>query len=465
MTGKLFGTTGVRKVYGTEFDIEMALRLGKALGTYLKEGTVLMARDARTTGLMIESALAAGLMSTGVNVVRAGMVPTPTLAFGTKFHGLTAGVMITASHNPPEYTGVKFWQGDSMGFSPEREREIEAIYNSGEFKTAPWDSLGTESQIDTLVEDHISEILSRCDADTIRSREFRVVVDPGNGAASVLTPYLLRRLGCDVISLNSQPDGTFPGRPSEPDESTLGDLVNTVRATGADLGVAHDGDSDRVVFVTGKGEIIRGDRTIALLAREMLRLQSSGDDRDGTIVTTVDSSRVLDEAVANAGGRTIRTPVGDIQVAIKVRETNALLGGEACGVFIFPEFHLAPEPFLAVCRVLETMARSGESFDSLISTIPVYPLRKTKLSCPNEHKAAVMKRLTEMVPSEMEGVSDVITVDGVGVVLSDGWVLIRPSGTEPVIRITCEASTDKAVESIVAAAARLVERAIRETVG
>ena len=452
MTGRLFGTTGVRKVYGREFDVEMALRLGKAFGTYLGGGTVLLARDARTTGLAIESALAAGILSTGVNVVRAGMIPTPTLAFVTRLYGLSAGVMVTASHNPPEYTGVKFWQGDSMGYPPEEERKIEGIYNSGEFRIAPWNALGAESTLHTAPEDHMREILSRTNVAEIERRKFKVVVDPGNGAASVLTPYLVRRLGCDVVSLNSQPDGHFPGRPSEPDESTLGGLVDTVRSTGADLGVAHDGDSDRVVFVTEKGEVVRGDRIIALLAREMLRTAGGG-----TIVTTVDSSRVLDETVEKAGGQTVRTPVGDIQVALKVKETGALMGGEACGVFIFPEFHLAPEPFLAVCRILELMARSENSLGELVATIPVYPLLKSKVPCANEDKERVMSRLAEVAPSELGDVQDVLTVDGLGLMLPDGWVLIRPSGTEPVVRVTCEAMSESRVSAVMEQATALVK--------
>ncbi len=440
---RLFGTTGVRKVYGKEFDVEMALSLGKALGTYLGEGTVVIARDTRTTGVTVESALVAGIMSTGVSVVRAGMVPTPTLAFTAMNHGYATGVMVTASHNPPEYTGVKFWGGDSMGYTPDMERELEAVYHSREFKLADWDSLGREYSLSTAAEEHVDAILERCSVDAIRRAGFKVVVDPGNGAGSVVTPYLVRRLGCKVITVNGQPDGHFPGRRSEPDAESLTDLVQIVRTTGASLGVAHDGDADRVVFVTETGEVVRGDRTIALLAREALRESGSG-----TIVTTVDSSLVLDETVEAAGGTVIRTPVGDIQVAVKVRETGALMGGEACGVFILPEFHLAPEPFLAVCRVVELMARTGKTFGELIAGIPQYPLRKMKVSCPNEKKEAVMERLVDILPGQLSA-RDVITVDGIGLTLENGWVLVRPSGTEPVIRITCEASVREAVDNVV----------------
>ena len=420
-------------------------------------GTVLLARDARITGRMVADAISAGLLSTGVNVVRAGVIPTPTLAFITKHGGFASGVMVTASHNPPEYTGVKFWRSDSMGYTPEEEMKLEKIYNEGKFATASWDRLGTESVLETAVWDHIDETLKRCDVEAIRKRGFKVVVDPGNGAACVLTPYLMQQLGCQVIGLNSQLDGHFPGRKSEPEEATLGDLVNIVKTTGADLGIAHDGDSDRVVFVTDTGEVVRGDRTIALLAREAL---ASAENK--IIVTTVDSSRALDETVEAAGGSTIRTPVGDIQVAIKVRETGAVLGGEACGVFIFPEFHLAPEPFLAACRLLQLMARTERSLSDLISEIPKYPLRKTKVTCPNEKKVVTMKRLSTVLPSELSGVTDVITVDGVGLMLERGWVLVRPSGTEPVIRITCEAPTDKDVEEILSQAQGIVEATLSD---
>ncbi|MHA1925999.1 MAG: phosphoglucosamine mutase [Candidatus Thorarchaeota archaeon] len=455
MAGKLFGTTGVRKVYGTEFDLSMALKLGKALGTYLKEGTVVLARDTRTTGPMIEDALAAGILSTGVNVAKAGMIPTPTLAFITRHQGYSAGLMVTASHNPPEYTGVKFWGPDSMGYTPEMEAEIERIYTEEEFQIAKWNNLGEERTIDNAIDDHVASILEQIDPKKIESKEYNIVVDPGNGAGSVLTPYLMRRLACKVISINSQPDGHFPGRVSEPDTESLTDLIKMVKDTGADLGVAHDGDADRVVFVTKDGEVIRGDRTIALLAREELKRS-----KKKPIVTTVDSSRVVDETVEKAGGKTLRTPVGDIQVALKMRETGAAFGGEAAGVFIFSEFHNAPEPFLTVCRILELMASTGRSFGELISEIPVYPLRKAKMKCENKKKSAIMSALTESLPKAMKDTVEVVTVDGIGISLKSGWVLVRPSGTEPVIRITCEAPSDEQVEKILADAKTEVERAI-----
>jgi phosphoglucosamine mutase len=452
---KLFGTTGVRKVYGSEFDLDMALNLGKSLGTYLEKGNVLIARDARITGRMVENALCAGIISTGVNVVKAGIIPTPTLAYNTMKGGYNAGLMITASHNPPEYTGVKFWSQTSIGYTSDKEKRIEKIYYSENFKQADWDSLGSERVLETAVDRHIEGIINYCNVDQIKSQSFHVIVDPGNGTACVLTPYLMRKIGCRVTTLNGQLDGHFPGRCSEPDEESLTDLIEMVTKTNANLGIAHDGDSDRVVFVTETGEVVRGDRVIALLAREIL-LKSGR----GTIVTTVDSSRVLDETVEKAGGTTVRTPVGDIQVAVKVKELGAVLGGEACGVLIYPEFHLAPEPFLTACKIVEMMARTKRSFGDLISEIPVYPLMKTKIQCPNEKKTSAMENLANVLPNEISDIVDVITVDGIGLSLKDGWILVRPSGTEPVIRITCESSSDEHVKKMLENSKTIVERII-----
>ena len=457
MADKLFGTTGVRKIYGKEFDLEMALNLGKALGTLVGSGTVLLARDARTTGLMVADTLSAGIMSTGVNVIRAGIIPTPTLAYLTMSKGYDAGLMVTASHNPPEYTGIKFWSKSSMGFTSDEERKLEKIYESKKFTVAPWDHLGEELIIETAVDEHIEAILGKCDAELIRSKNFTVIVDPGNGAGCVLAPYLIQKLSSKVVTINGQLDGHFPGRPSEPEEESLGDLMEMVKQTGADLGIAHDGDSDRVVFVTEKGEVIRGDRTIALLAQDYLMRA-----KWGVIVTTVDSSLALDEIVEKGGGETIRTPVGDIQVAVKMKESEALMGGEACGVFILPDFHLAPEPFLAACLILERMARTGKSFGELISEIPIYPLMKFKLKCPNEKKETVMKILVDTLPKGLENVEKVITVDGIGVTLKEGWILVRPSGTEPVIRITCEGPTKELVSSTLEKAKSIVEKTINK---
>ncbi len=455
MTDRLFGTTGVRKVYGKEFDLEMALNLGKALGTYVKSGTVIIARDARTTGLMVADALAAGIMSTGVNVVRGGIIPTPTLAFVTMKHGFDSGLVVTASHNPPEYTGVKFWSGSSRGYTPEEEKKLEEIYETKKFNVASWDALGNETLLENIVNDHIEAILEKCDTELIRSKSFRVIVDPGNGAGCVLTPYLMQRLNCEVVTMNGQLDGQFPGRPSEPEEETLGDLIRMTEKTGAALGIAHDGDADRVVFVTEKGEVIRGDRTIALLAQQALK-----NSKEKTVVTTVDSSLVLDKTVEKSGGKIIRTPVGDIQVAIKVEETRGVIGGEACGVFIFPEIHLAPEPFLATCKILELMAQSGKSFGELIAQIPQYPLLKSKLNCPNDKKQAVMDSLAATLPGKMKDTVEVLTVDGLGISLKQGWVLVRPSGTEPLIRITCESPDEDTTRQILQTA----EDAVKTTI-
>lgn len=455
MEDRLFGTTGVRKIYGEEFDLEMALNLGKALGTMIGKGTILLGRDARTTGKMISDTISAGVMSTGVNVVRVGIVPTPTLAFMTMKRGYDAGIMVTASHNPPEYTGIKFWSKTSMGFTESEERELERIYESKQFKVAKWDHLGSEHSIETAAEEHIDAVLEKCDSELIRSKSFTIVIDPGNGAACNLTPYLIQRLAGKVVTINGQPDGHFPGRRSEPDEESLGDLIQMVKDLGADIGIAHDGDSDRVVFVTEKGDFIRGDRAIALLAQDYLLTA-----KRGTIITTVDSSLVLDEIVEQLGGKSIRTPVGDIQVAIKVREEGAVMGGESCGVFILPEIHLAPEPFLASCRILEMMARTGKRFGELIASIPVYPLKKAKVQCPNNKKSEVMENLAKALPEGLEDVVHVITVDGLGITLKEGWLLVRPSGTEPVIRITCEGPTDALVKKVLEKAKKIVESAV-----
>ena len=455
MTDRLFGTTGVRKIYGEEFDLEMALNLGKALGTMLGKGTVLLARDARTTGEMVADVLSSGIISTGVNVVRAGIVPTPTLAFLTMKGGYDAGLMVTASHNPPEYTGVKFWSKTSMGFTEAEERQLEEIYESKQFTKATWDKLGAEYTYETAVEEHINAVLERCDKDLIKSKAFTVVVDPGNGAACTLTPYLMQHLAGKVVTINGQLDGHFPGRRSEPDEESLGDLMQMVKDIGADLGIAHDGDSDRVVFVTERGEVIRGDRTIALLAKDYLMTT-----KGGTVITTVDSSLVLDEIIKKQGGKTIRTAVGDIEVAIKVKKEDAVMGGEACGVFILPELHLAPEPFLAICRVLEKMAHTGKTFGELISDVPQYPLMKAKVRCPNEKKTVSMDKLTEVLPKELDDVSKIISVDGLGLILKEGWVLVRPSGTEPVIRVTCEGPTQALVERLLKKTKTIVEKTI-----
>ncbi len=434
---KLFGTTGIRKIFGSGITPEMALELGLAFGTYLKQGTVLVGRDVRTTSPIIQMAFQSGLMATSINVVDAGVIPTPTLAFSLKKNKYRAGVIITASHNPPEYVGIKFWGKDGLGIPPEEELKIEKIYFDKAFNYANWDNIGKYSVDDSLVDDHIDYVIRSISSELIRSKKFEILIDPGNGAASLVSPYLLRKLNARVSTLNSHPDGYFPGRKSEPNEESLEELFSLIRQRHYDLGIAHDGDADRVVFIDETGKLHSADRVITMIALRYLK------NKKGTIVTTVDSSFVLDDLVKKAGGNVIRTPVGDINVAYALYNKKGIFGGESCGVYIFPEHHYGPDTLMAIGVLLEIMAKENKKFSELMSEIPEFPHRRVSIKCDDDKKADVMKQVSKILPEKFNNIVEIVDVDGFGMVLDDGWVLVRPSGTEPKIRVTCESTNNQ----------------------
>ncbi|MFX1487039.1 MAG: phosphoglucosamine mutase [Promethearchaeota archaeon] len=437
---RLFGTSGVRGVYNTEFTPLMALKMGLSLGTYLSGKSVVVGRDVRTTARSIECAVTSGLVNTGCRVHKTGVVTTPTLAYMTKYLDASAGIMITASHNPPPAIGLKLWNPDGMGFTLEQEKEIERIYFKEAFSPKPWHLLGKTKNTETANSVHIEMIKKNVNLKTIRKRGFRLVVDPGCGAAYKIAPRLSRELDCRVTSLNAQGDGFFPGRDPVPSEENLKDLSALVSATSADLGVAFDGDADRVVFTDEKGKVIEGDRLLAALAKR--EIENGGN---GKTVTTIEGSMVIEEVINQSGGEVFRTPVGDIQVAVKIKQCGGMLGGEACGTYIWPKAHYAPDSLLTVGKLLEFLADDGIEMSEFISSIPRYPILRERIECPDRCKQVLMDSLEKKPSMLLEEMFQVQKVDGLRLLSNEGWILIRPSGTEPFIRLTVEAkSTDVA---------------------
>jgi len=442
VTGKLFGTTGVRGVFNKTFTADTALKLGLSLGTYIKNGKVLVGKDTRVCASIIESAFIAGLASCGCDVYQLGVVTTPTLAYLTKKFKCKTGVIITASHNPPEYIGVKFWSNTGQGYKREEE-EIEKIYERGEFKKVSWDSVGKIHTINNPEKYHIQDIMRLIDYKRIRAREFKLVADIGNGAAYSIIPLLTRELNCTTVTLNSQPDGFFPGRQSAPSKSNLTTLIKIMEGGGYDLGVAFDGDADRIAFIDNEGSFIPGDVLIIALSRYLLK------NKPGRIVTTIESSIAVEEYVKLTGGEVIWTPVGDINISVGVSEYNAVFGGEECGVFIWPEFHLGPDSIMSLARILEILAKEDITMKDFVKGISIYPVIRETVDCPDEKKDHVMAKASSEI-LKMDGVINVNTLDGLNIIAEWGRALIRPSGTEPLIRITVEGKdTSKCKEVMV----------------
>ncbi len=431
---RLFGTSGVRGTFNTEFTPLMALKMGLSLGTYLAGKSVVVGRDTRTAAQTIEYAMMSGLINTGCRVHRTGVVTTPTLAYMTKYLDASAGIMITASHNPPPAIGLKLWNPDGMGFTPEQEKEIERIYFESVFSPRPWNLLGKTKNIEIADSVHIEMIKKSIDLKAIRKKRFKLVADPGCGAAYKIAPKLSRELGCRVASLNAQGDGFFPGRDPVPSEENLKDLSALVSVTSADLGVAFDGDADRVIFTDEKGKVMEGDRLLAALAKR--EIENGGN---GKTVTTIDASMVIEEVINQSGGEVFRTPVGDIQVAVKIKQCGGMLGGEACGTYIWPKAHYAPDSLLTMGKLLEFLAYDGVEMSKFMSSIPRYPILREEVECPNSLKQILMDDLEKISSTIIEDIVQVQKIEGLRLVLERGWTLIRPSGTEPLIRLTIEA--------------------------
>ena len=429
---KLFGTSGIRGLIGSEVTCELALNVGKSLAYYLgNEGTVVIGYDTRTTNEMLEQAICAGLLESGVDVIKIGMVPTPLVGYATEKLDADAGIMLTASHNPSPYNGIKLWNKNGMAYTSAQESRIEEIYANKDYISVTWDKVGKLSVNEEIKGQYIDDLV-----DMVDIREgLKVVIDCASGAGSEISPLVFRKAGCEVTTLNSQPDGFFPGRNPEPNAENLQTLMKTVVAIGADLGIAHDGDADRMITVDEKGNVSPFDSLLALISKEF----------DGDIVTTVDAGLCMDESVK---GEVLRTKVGDVNVAEVIIEKDAAFGGEPSGTWLHPDFCMCPDGILSGLRMAEIVSRDGK-LSELLAQIPSYPNIREKITCSKEAKVKVMENMEELLRDAFDDIRDVNSIDGVRLTFEDdSWVLVRPSGTEDYIRITLEARDEARAESI-----------------
>jgi len=429
---KLFGTSGIRGLIGSEVTCELALNVGKSLAYYLgNEGTVVLGYDTRTTNQMLDQAICAGLLESGVDVVKIGMVPTPLVGYATEKLNADAGIMLTASHNPSPYNGIKLWNKNGMAYTQAQERKIEEIYANKDYISVSWDNVGNISVNEEIKGQYIDDLV-----DMVDIREgLKVVIDCASGAGSEISPLVFRKAGCEVTTLNSQPDGFFPGRNPEPNAENLQTLMKTVVAIGADLGIAHDGDADRMITVDENGNISPFDSLLALISKQF----------DGDIVTTVDAGLCMDESVK---GKVLRTPVGDVNVAEVIIEENAAFGGEPSGTWLHPDFCMCPDGILSGLRMAEIVSRDGKLSD-LLAAIPQYPNIREKITCSKEAKIKVMENMEDLLKDAFDDIVEVNSLDGVRMTFADdSWVLVRPSGTEDYIRITLESRDAERAEEI-----------------
>jgi len=455
---KLFGTNGIRGVVNEDMNCNLALGIGMAWGTYLKRTVkrprVAIGTDARLSNHMLKNAISAGLIATGCDVVDTGLVPTPTLQYTVKEKNFDSGVIITASHNPPHFNGIKGVASDGTEFSKDIEEEIEKIYFKEDFSLANWKEVGNFSTWDGSIDIYIEGILNSVDVDIIKKKKYHIVLDCGNGAGSLVTPTLLKKLGCKITELYCEPDGTFPGHNSEPLPENLQELIGKVPSMKADLGAAQDGDADRAIFIDEKGSYIWGDKSLALCAKY------ATIKNGGIAVTPVTTSSCFDDVVKQNNGKVIHTAVGSPIVARVMMEKKSVFGGEENGGLIFPELQYCRDSAMSIAKILEIMAKENKRLSELIQEIPKYEVYKTKMSCPNDKKEIVMKTLAEQTKNN-SSVIKVDETDGVKLYVKDGWVLMRPSGTEPIFRVYAESKDKKRSEELVNKYKKLTEQIIK----
>lgn len=429
MKNRYFGSSGIRGISNTEITPNLAAKVGSSLATEVKEGFITVGHDSRLTADTIEKALVSGIMSCGVNVRLLGLTPTPTLAFMTNELGAKAGVEITASHNPPEYNGLKIFDNQGIAYTEQKEREIEQLLVHQRFKPVSWSHTGSFEQMD-VTDRYVEAISKGLDLKT----KWNIALDLFNGATSAVIPKVCRRLNLKAALLNCQADGRFPSGYPEPSSETLHRLGEFVGEVGADLGFAYDGDGDRMLPVDQKGNNPQPDQVLAAYAAYVIR-----KEKGGVVVTHVEASRCMEDLVLKEGGRVVRTKVGDISIVETMKRDGAVFGGEPIGAWVHPQFHLCPDGILSSLLLLKALDEEGRDLKEFLGESPSYHMLRKKISCPEKKKNKVMKMVFKELPLQFPRVLNALKLDGLRLELDNGWVLVRASGTEPLIRLTVEA--------------------------
>lgn len=454
-TTRLFGTNGIREVVGETLTAPFVTAVAEAIAaTYPPGAPIAIGWDGRTSSVAFSRLVGATLALAGHRVIEVGLLPTPAIQYSVRRLGAQLGVVVTASHNPPDFNGIKCIAADGLEVPRSVEEAIEAGVDQKVVAVAPFSRIGTITSDTHGAQAYVDGILAQVDVDRIRARRFTVVLDCGNGASVPTSPSLLRHLGCRVITLNGHVDGTFPGHLSEPTEANLRDLQRVVPASGADLGIAHDGDADRAIFVEAGGRYVPGEEILTLLAQDAVERH-----RGGVVVSTVSASQSIEDAILPFGGRVLYTRVGSPSVTHAMQEHHAVFGGEENGGLIFPGFQLARDGAMTAAGVLDLLARRNASLSDLLKDLPRYTLVKEKVGCPTALREPVIARVAASLGKASERV---VTIDGVKAYFPGGWVLLRPSGTEPLFRIFAESKDPAQARALADRGLQAVRTALTE---
>ncbi|OIO94012.1 MAG: phosphoglucosamine mutase [Armatimonadetes bacterium CG2_30_59_28] len=434
----MISVAGIRGVVGLALTPETTLRFARAYGTFCRKGResprdrpkVLVARDTRPSGEMLHHSVLAGLLDTCCEVIDLGIAATPTLQLAIFHHEADGAVAITASHNPQEWNALKFFQPNGMYLNKVKGKQFLDLTEAGEFTRCRWDTLGTWTEDTEATRRHLDRIETLVDVTAIRRRKLKVVLDCCNGAAGVISPLLLRELGCERVLINCDLTGHFPHSP-EPVKENLAQLCQAVRESGADVGFAHDPDVDRIAVVTEKGEAVGEEYSLVLSTAYVL------SKVQGPVVTNLSTTQTMRDLAVQHGCEMHWTPIGDVNVSEKMKEVGAVIGGEGNGGVILPEIQYARDGVGALALLLEYLATSGKSMSALIDELPRYAIVKRTVQFPRDRIHQAWDELQQTISAD-----EVDDRDGLKFVWETRWVHVRPSGTEPIVRVIAEAAKE-----------------------
>lgn len=429
--------SGVRGVVGQSLTPKLLTRFAQAFGTHTGSGTIVIGRDPRTSGEMVKHAVVAGLLSTGSRVIDIGVCPVPTVQLQVRQRRAQGGIAITASHNPAEWNALKFIGSNGLFLDSGQARELLDIYHQGEYTRVGGAELRTVEEVAGATDLHIKAILDALGPLPPSEKKLRVVLDSCNGAGSLVGPKLIEALGAEVIPINVTPDGSFP-RPAEPVPENLGDLCRAVKEHKAHVGFAQDMDADRLAIVSDRGEPIGEDYTLVLAILHVLGREK------GAVVANLSTTSAVADIASRFDCPVFLTKIGEVNVTDAMQQHQAVIGGEGNGGVIYPRINFARDSLVGIALVLHLLAETGKSVTELLEDIPRYTIVKEKMTCPSDRIPKVL-RLVRQEFSQFP----MDTRDGVKVILPDGWLLVRGSNTEPIIRVVAEAKNEDRAKAIV----------------
>jgi phosphomannomutase len=432
------GITGVRGVVGETFTPELAVGFSQAFGTYLDGGRMLVCRDTRPSGPMVQAAVTSGLLAAGCDVIDLGVCPTTSLQLATPWLKADGGIAITAGHNPSQWNALKFVRSDGLYLNSIQAEELLDIFHQGEFTKASSDKMKSSVEKQDAIEHHLERLRETFDVKSIAALSLKVAVDCCNGACSKLIPEWLREQGCEVLAINDDPNSPFPHRP-EPKPETMAQLSAIVKAGNADIGFAHDADGERLGIVDERGEPLSEELTFALAAR--IRLA----ERPGAVVTNVSTTSAIDQIAGNYGGNVIRTPVGQAYISEAILEHGAVIGGEGSGGVSVPELHSTHDGAAAVALILQGLASSGKPVSELVRELPQLTMLKHNVAVEPNRLYSVLQNFRLAMEDEQLPID---LTDGIKIVFSEGWIHVRASNTESIIRVIAEAADPTSAQNL-----------------